>query len=114
MDGVEILMPLGKDLDEELNSHILYNKVDHVANNEIVLTVKIDLPSVNDFKRLVGQGGEWYNTDKELEWLTSLIRNFDSNLDSSKPINLINKTYKDSIFNDKSVVVVIVRYKQVK
>lgn len=103
-------MPL-KDLDEELNSHIVYNKVDHIANNESILTVKIDISSVKDFTKLVGQGGEWSNTNKELEWLTSLIRNYDDKLDPSKAITLISKTYKESVFNDRGVVVIIVRYK---
>ena len=105
-------MPLGKYFVEELNSHIIDSKVDDIAGYEKILTVKIDMPSVNDFKKLVGQGGEWYNTDKELEWLTSLIRNFDSKMDSSKPINLINKAYRETVFNNHSVVMIVVRYRQ--
>lgn len=99
-----------------ISDRLLYNKVDHypVDNGlEGVITVKIDFPSTKDFFNFVtSKAGEWQGTGKEANWVGNLIYRFDDKIRQDKSINITSLSYKDSVFDERSVVVLIARYIQ--
>lgn len=98
-------MPLGNDLKAKLEDAIVYNRVDNNGHdNDLVVKLAIDLPTFNKLTRNAAE--------IDSSWLSSLIAKFDSTYDPSKALTLISRTIKDSVYDSKSVTIVMVKYKQ--
>lgn len=108
---------LGKDFTKDLENRILYEKVDTLPgpNNEKVegvFTFKMDFPSTKEFFDFVNKFGKWEGSGRERNWVGGMIFAKDSNIFKDREIVLDSIVYKDSMYDDRSVVVVIVRYHQ--
>lgn len=95
------------DLFNELSDRTLYYKVDSVPVSpnkpEKLLTLKLNLPNVEDFKRFVGPNWAQYEPD----WAGQQVIYYDKNIGGFKVTSV---SYKDSLFDDKPVVVVLIKY----
>lgn len=107
-------MRLGQDFASILDGRIVYQKTesldDSVETGDKILTLKLDFPSVDEFKKFVNNGSDWSKDGRENEWLGKQILKVDSSL-HDKGFVMQSVTYKDSIFDERPVVVIITRYK---
>lgn len=101
---------LGKDFSSQLSSRVVYTDLDSVPNSdEKVLTLKLDFPTLDSFKQFSGQGGEWSGSNKETQWLSNQIYKYDKN-SLDKPVTLTTRTYKTTVFDERPMIVIIVKY----
>jgi hypothetical protein len=101
---------LGKDFSSELSNRTVYTDLDKVADSdERILTLKLDFPDVDEFKSFAGQGKEWSGSDRETQWLSNQIYTYDKEA-LNKNVNLMTRTYKSTVYDDRSMVAAIVRY----
>lgn len=108
---------LGNDFTKDLDSRVLYEKFDTRPgpNNESiegVYTFKLDYTSTEEFFKFVDQHGKWQGSGRERTWIGNKIFAKDDNIYKDREILLDYVTYKDSMFDDRSVVVVIAKYHQ--
>lgn len=102
-------MPLGRDLENFINSKIVYMKVDDKAN---VLTIKFDFESVGKFFEATKVRDKWKGSQAELEWGKNLLYSNVKELDKTRPLKVKYIEYKDSVFDSRGVVVVLISFEQ--
>ena len=107
---------LGGDFGKSLDSKVLYEQVksgeDATAPGEGNMVLKLDFESVDAFMQFAGQGREWQGSKREQDWIGDQIYSRDRNIRIDEPLTLNSIQYKDSVFDERPVVVVIVSYKQ--
>lgn len=99
--------------DSSLEEHIIYSRAESSFPNsalEGTMSLKLNFPSVSELLRFAGD--DWTGSQKEQKWIGDQIYRSDSNVDKTKPILLKHLRYKDSIFDDNPVVVIVAKYIQ--
>lgn len=100
----------GKDLFQAINDRVRKTDVDTIPDSkERILTLTIDFPSVDEFKNFAGRGNEWMGSQKERDWLGKEINTYDE-VAGAQPISITSRTYKDTVFDERGMVAVIIKY----
>ncbi len=102
----------GRDFDSELKNRLRKVDIDDIPNStERVLTLTLDFPSINEFKRFVDQGQQWSGSPMETNWLTDQIHSYDTTIVPYKNVPVPKtRTYKETVFDERGMIVIIVRY----
>ena len=106
-------LPNSNNLDSTLDSKVIYQRAESKIIDSIVdgiMSLKLGFQSIQDFDKFVGPS--WKNSEAENKWLINYVYANDGNIDKTKPVNLVYKRYRDSLFNANTVVIIVVKYSQ--
>lgn len=91
------------DIFEQLDARIRKTDVDQMpSSNDRVMTITVDFPNIESFKNFIG-------TNEQM-WYDSIVKKFDQRLKNTDKVNMTMRTLKDSVYDERGMVAVIVRY----
>lgn len=91
------------DVFQQLDARIRKTDIDQIpSTNERVMTITVDFPKIDSFKTFIGAN--------EQMWYDSVVKKFDQRLKSTDKVNLTMRTLKDTVYDERGMVAVIVRY----